>query len=201
MIRPGRTQRTARAGPRGQGPRRPSGAEAEPVLGPFGRLTLLVCGAFLLAGILWPQGAGALLRLLIAALVVGFVLARAYEALLPARAGRAEPSPFDGDVLARTPPAEPTRLRDLRRRLAAADEARQSARATIPWIIRQTIIREASSRLARRHGLVLEDAGDDAAIRRLVSEPTWRVLHETETAPTPVPLMDLDRILDDLESL
>lgn len=176
----------------------------------FGVSVMITCLAFLLAGIAWPQAAEALLRLLFVTLAAGFVVARAYEAMVPLRTTR-EFSPFDGDTAARTPPATPRVLRDLTAELGAADDDRLAHRTPIPWPVRWTLIEEATRRLADHHGLSLHDPVHHSDIRTLVSEPTWLLIGPRAPAPGPgarptpdkptVPLSRLGPILDDLERL
>jgi hypothetical protein len=181
----------------------------EPTLSPLGVAAIVAGAAFLVAGIAWPQAAEGLLRLLLALLAVGFVLGRAYQAMLPAEMTQDAYSPFhdDGPPPAAVPPA----LRDLNAQLRAADRTRDASRAEIPRAVRWRVIDEAARRLSERHGLRLEVPEHRAEIRALVSEPTWRLIasHGTGSAgpvaragtTDPVPLSHLSTILDDLEKL
>lgn len=180
-------------------------------VGLFGIFALAAGLAFLLAGLLWPQAAEALLRLLLATLAVGFVLVRGHRAMRSVRATERSSSPFDRDVATRRPPAAPHVLRRLTADLSAADDARRARRTAIPRTVRWTVVDEASRRLAEHHGLSLDDPTHHPEIRSLVSEPTWSLIgpRDPRAGPGkrsagrggPVPLTQLDRILDDLEGL
>lgn len=185
-----------------------SRADPDPPVGPFGIAAIVVCVAFLAAGIAWPQAAESLLRLLMVTLAGGFVAARAWRAL-PARTTRDAYSPFDGT--ARTPAEAPQVLRTLTTELRAADHDRAARRTPIPWPVRRTVIGEAARRLAERHGLDLEDPEQHARIRSLVSEATWLLIDPRGRERRPgtratagsrlVPIARLDSILDELETL
>ncbi|HLT90638.1 MAG TPA: hypothetical protein VKZ85_06810 [Woeseiaceae bacterium] len=168
-------------------------------IGPLGIATIVVSLAFLLAGILWPQAASALLRLLLVTLALGFVASRAYRALLPVAATRSY-SPFDALGAARTTPAAPHTLRKLTAELGAANDARRARHTAIPRPVRWAVIDEAARRLAEHHGLHLHDPDHHARIHALVSEPMWLLIDPGESSE-PVPLSQLDVILDDLEKL
>lgn len=154
---------------------------------------------FLIAGIAWPQAADMLVRAMLATLAVGYVAARAYEALLPVGPAQRTYSPFDGDVATRTPPAAPYALRELTVILRAADDTHRSRSTAIPWTVRQTVTDDIARRLKEHHGLNIGDADHHARIRSLVSAPTWRLLGRGEAEA--VPLSELDTILNDLETL
>ncbi|MFW6080219.1 MAG: hypothetical protein ACODAE_11405 [Gemmatimonadota bacterium] len=183
---------------------------------------MLTAIAFLAAGLAWPQAAEGLLRLLLATLAVGFIVARAYEAMQPVRPRADTGSPFEGGVADRPPPEAPHVLRRLTKELAAADDARKARRTPVPRSVRWAVIDELSRRLAERHGLSLDDPADHERIRALVSEPTWSLVgprgavSDPGTRPRPgtrrggdgraggrgpVYVSELDRILDDLERL
>jgi len=174
-------------------------SDPDPPIGPLGIATIVVSLAFLLAGILWPQAASALLRLLLVTLALGFVAGRAYRALLPVSATRSH-SPFDALGLARPAPTAPHALRRLTAELGAADDARRAGRTEIPRPVQWAVIDEAARRLAEDHGLHLHDPDHHARIRALVSEPTWRLIDPGGSREL-VPLSRLDVILDDLEKL
>jgi hypothetical protein len=209
-VRFARTVRTGAHVPRGR--ERPGARE--PLIGPFGVATVTASLAFLCAGLAWPQAAGALLRIFVVLLSIGFVLARAYEALLPSSAPDAY-SPFDGDAVGHTPATEPQALRSLGHDLSAADSPRRSERTPVPWSVRHTVIEEASRRLAEHHGLSLAERADHDTIRSLVSEPTWLLLSSGADAHPEsrgsrargsaggpvVPLSRLGTILDEVERL
>lgn len=167
--------------------------------------------AFLAAGITWPQAAEVWFRLLLVALAVGFVAARAYETLQPVSTRPDVSSPFHGHAITRSPTAAPEALRELTRELDAADDERLARRSEIPRSVRWTVIDEASLRLAEHHGLSLDDPAHHPGIRSLVSTPTWSLIHPSDPELRPdarapvasrrVPLSQLGRILDDLERL
>lgn len=172
---------------------------------------MIACLTFVLAGIAMPDAAETMLRVLLLTLAVGFVVARAYAAMLPATTTQDVYSPFADHTAEPTPPATPRVIRQLTAELAAADDERSARRAPIPWSVRWTVIEEATRRLAERHGLTLDDARHHSTIRSLVSEPTWALLEPGHPAAgsgaspgaagRPVPLSQLDLILDDLEKL
>src|SRR5690606_753020 len=178
-------------------PLRPS--DQEPPIGPLGVATVVVSLAFLLAGIMWPQAASALLRLLLVTLALGYVAGRAYRALLPVSATRSY-SPFDAPGAARPAPAAPHALRRLTAELGAANDARRARHTEIPRPVQWALVAEAARRLAEHHGLQLHDPDHHARIRALVSEPTWRLIDPGGSREI-VPLSRLDVILDDLEKL
>jgi len=132
-------------------------------------------------------------------LALGFVASRAYRALLPVAATRSY-SPFDALGAARTTPAAPHTLRKLTAELGAANEARRARHTAIPRPVRWAVIDEAARRLAEHHGLHLHDPDHHARIHALVSEPMWLLIDPGESRE-PVPLSQLDVILDDLEKL
>lgn len=187
----------------------PVRSDVEPSLGPVGITVIVTSVAFILAGIAWPQAADALLRTLLAALVLIFLGGRAYLAVLPARMTRRFFSPFDAGADGRPPPAAPEALRKWTRELDEADDHRRARQAGVPAAIRWSVADEASRRLAERHRLDLNDASDHAAIRALVSELTWRLIRPSGAESTPradagssrVLLSRLGLILDDLEKL
>lgn len=188
-----------------------TGPPAAGPIGPFGVATIAVSLAFMAAGIVLPQAAGAFLRLFLAVLAVGFILTRAYGAMLPARMTQGFYSPFDRAHADRPIQTIPEPLRKFAAELAAADDGRLAGRTPIPWSVRWRVIDEAARRLADHHGLNLDDAGHHAAIRALVTEPTWRLI--ARPAPDPPgatgasqpaaspPVSRLPLILDDLERL
>jgi hypothetical protein len=187
-----------------------SRVDAEPI-GPFGFAMMAASAAFLALGLAWPQAAGALLRLFLATLAVGFVLARAYEAMRPTRATNDLYSPFDGYDPGHHR-AAPRALHELTRRLRAADDGVAAQRASTPVAVEQTVIDAAAQRLADRYGLTLGDPSDREAIRSRVSDPLWRMVQPTADAPVgtapddiprsrPLPVSRLASILDELESL
>lgn len=180
-------------------------------MSPLGGATIVLSLAFLLAGIAWPQGAEALLRMFVASLALGFVAVRTYRAGLPVRTVEDSYSPFDGSAAPRPPAAAPEAIRELTEGLAAADDEECAERTPIPWPVRRRLVQEASRRLSERHGLRLDEPDHHPRIRSLVSEATWLLLRppEPESGPgsrsavreRPVPLSRLDLVLDDLERL
>lgn len=175
-------------------------------IGPFGMASMAASAVFLVLGLAWPQAAGALVRLFLATLAVGFVLARAYDALQPARSTDDPYSPFDG-----YDPGErrvaPWALQELTRRLRTADHDAPAGEAWIPMSVEQMLIDTAEQRLADGPGLRLRDPADRDAIRSRVSEPMWRLIRNrtlTDSGPSrgrPVPLALLESLLDELEQL
>lgn len=167
--------------------------------------------SFLVAGIIWPQAADALLRMLLVTLAVGFVTALAHRVVRPVRATHDVHSPFGRVPAPRAPAVAPHALREFTTELGAAEAARSARRTTIPLLARLTVRREASRRLAQHHGLSLDDTTHHPPIRSLVSEPTWQLIRpgdprtrparERTTREHSVPLTELGRILDDLEAL
>jgi hypothetical protein len=168
----------------------------------LGSALVLTSLFFLSAGILWPQGAGAMLRIMLVVIAVGFIAARAHDALLLVRTSRQVRSPFDAGSTERTAPASPQVLRDLTDQLVAADDPRARDRAAVPWAVRRTLVTEATHRLAEHHGLDPADPGHHARIRTLVSAATWRLIAPAEPAlGADSALRELTLILDDLERL
>jgi hypothetical protein len=183
--------------------RAPSGEDA---VGPFGLFVIAASLAFLAAGIVWPQAAGALLRLLLATLALGYVLGRLNQAVGPVTAARHVGSPFEGEAGAGAPAPVPEGLRRVTAQVAGAGDIRLAERRPIPRQVRETVMAEAGRRLAERRGLQLERSADHAAIRALLSAPTWALIRpdragEAEGNRRPVPLSQLGAILDDLETL
>lgn len=183
-------------------------------IGVLGGAVVLTSLVFLSAGMLWPQGAGALLRIMLIVIAVGFIAARAHDALLTVRTSRQVRSPFEAGSAVHTPPAAPQVLRDLTAELSAADDPRAQDRAAIPWAVRRTLVEEASHRLTEHHGLDPADPDHHIRIRSLVSAATWRLIGPGEPAGPAaadasrrpvrrhdVPLSELTLILDDLERL
>lgn len=179
---------------------------------PLGRATLGVSAAFLLAAIVWPQAAEALLRVFVATLALGFVVVRVYRAALPSRTVEDFYSPFDASGPTRTTEgAAPEAIRELTGELGAADDGELAQRTAIPWTVRRFIREEASRRLTERHGLRLAERSDHPRVRSLISDATWLLIRPRELEPTAesrhspneraVPLSRLDLILDDLERL
>lgn len=182
----------------------------QPTLGPFGIATVVASLAFILAGIILPEAAEALLRLLLATLAVGFIAARAYAARLPERMTQHVYPPIDAQETARRAAAAPPAVSELAAQLVDADDERRARRAAIPRKVRWTLIDEASRRLSHHHGLRLENPNDHLAIRSLVSEPTWSLIEpgggsRPDGRPTAnsrvIPLSQLHSIIDDLETL
>lgn len=168
---------------------------ADSEIGPVGLSMVIGSLVFLLVGIAWPQGAGAVLRIMLATMAVGLVAATAYESMLLVRARHAVKTPFDGTVPTTSLSATPHVLRNLMADLGAADHAQRAQRTSVPWSVRQTLLADARHRLAERHGLDLTDPADHGAIRALVEARTWKFLDGT------APVSELAGILDDLERL
>lgn len=201
----------------GQGSRSPgtssrSSRSGELSLTPLGVFTVSVSVTFLVAGIAWPDAAEAWLRMLVATLALGFVLARTYEAALPRQATQDSYSPFEGSTATAATGAAPKAIQQLTEMLGAADDPERAQRTAIPWTVGRTVIREASRRLAQDHDLRLDDTDDHTRIRSLVSEATWLLIRPGEQGSSPgegapaarqrsVPLSRLELILDDLEQL
>jgi len=171
---------------------------------PFGLFVIVASLLFLTAGILWPQAAGALLRLLLATLALGYV-GRAFDALGPIATSAPAGSPFDGDVGAAS--RVPEGLRIFTVQLGAVEDPEIAARKPIPRQVREMVVAEARRQLAERRGLRLERPADHPGIRALLSEPTWALIRPERTEEEarddrrPVPLSRLGAILDDLERL
>lgn len=180
-------------------------------MGPFGIATILASMVFVAAGIVAPQAAEALLRLLLATLAVGFVAARAYGARLPERMTQHVYSPFDDHATGPDGADAPLAIRELATLLRDADDARRARRTPIPRKVRWGLIDEAKRRLAQHQGLSLEDPADQRAIRSLLSESTWSLLASESGPPAEsraeparrgfIPLSQLHLIIDDLERL
>jgi hypothetical protein len=165
---------------------------------------------FLIGGILWPGIAESLLRILLAALALGWVAARGLGTGLPAATVHDTYSPFDATLADLSPPATPDVVWRRARALAAADEPRRSDPRPIPWPVARGLIHEALRRLEGGHGLRFDRPADAARIRRMVSEATWALLGQGDLSSDrdlvgvtyrPIPLTRLDDILDDLERL
>lgn len=180
-------------------------SESEPAISPLALGAAGLSLAFLGAALLWPPAAEALLRLLLVTLAVGYAAARIVERLAPVSHDGGSGTPFERAPPPATAPATPHVLRDLRAGLAGADTARRARRTPVPMAVRWTLAEEARRRLAERHGLSADEARHQAAIRARVSDPTWRLLRPEEVEVGPdapgLPLSDLERILEDLESL
>lgn len=167
--------------------------------GPFAGATIAASFVFLSAGVVAPGAAGALLRLYLLTLALGFVLARAYAAFLPARMTQDFYSPFDGSDAPAGRPATPETLRRLTAELEPVDNPPAAGKTPIPRAVRWRVVREAARRLADHRGLDISDPADHAAIRRLVSADTWRLIEPAQRSVPP--LGRLTRILDDVERL
>lgn len=167
--------------------------------GPFGIATIAVSVLFLGAAVFAPGSAGALLRLYLLTLALGFVVARGYAAFLPARMTQDFYSPFDGSDPRSGPPAAPEALLRITAELEAVDSPRAAERTAIPRAVRWRVIDEAARRLVDRHGLDLSDPADHDAIRRLVSAEAWKLIEPAQrTVPS---LSRLSSILDEVETL
>lgn len=181
-------------------------------LSPFGIAAIVASLGFVAAGIVMPEAAEALLRLLLAALAVGFVVARSYQARLPERMTQHVYSPFEKRADGRAT-AAPLPVRELAAQVAVADTPRKARRAEIPRTVRWKLIDEASRRLSHHHGLGIGEAADHAAIRSMVSGATWSLLQPEAAARSGaasdaesarrgfVTVSQLDLIIDDLERL
>lgn len=177
----------------------------------FASAMALVSCAYLVVAIAWPHVAERMLQMLLATLAFGWVGARVYRSALPMRMSHDAYSPFDRAREAPDPQTGPAALQALTKRLGSADDIRQAKRTAIPGEAAEIVCAEASRRLAECHGVVLGDPLDHARARDLVGESTWALIHpllHDVSAPSdrrasrgPVPLSDLTRILDDLESL
>lgn len=173
----------------------------------FGSAVATLSVAFLVAGVVWPHLAGRLLQTLVAVIVVSWVAARAYRSDLPESLVTDTYSPFDAHDVDRPPPSHPSAVRKLAHELRAADDGEAAHRFAIPLAARRIVSSEASRRLAERHALSLSDPSDHPRIRSLLSEPAWALIRPESESPRgypsgdPVPLIHLDRILEDLESL
>lgn len=167
-------------------------------------------GAFVLAGIVWPQAADSLLRLLFATLAAGFITVRAYRRIQSAAASEELYSPFDDESDVQVSAAAPRPLLTLARQLSAADDVRAAERKAIPPAALLTIRTEAERRLTEHHRLALLDPDDHLRIRPLVSDRMWRIIRPDLAGAGPggrpaslpmVPLSELGRVLDELERL
>jgi hypothetical protein len=175
---------------------------------PFGAFAMVASLLFLAAGIVWPQAAGALLRLLLATLALGYVVGRLYQTVGPVAASRQVGSPFEREAGTGAPSPVPEGLRKFTAQVRSAGDARLAERKPIPREVREVVTAEVARRLAERHGLHLGYADDQPAIRSLLSEPTWALVRpdragvgEVQGLRRPVPLSRLGSILDDLERL
>jgi hypothetical protein len=177
-------------------------------VGSFGLFAIIASLASLAAGIVWPQAAGALLRLLLATLALGYVLRRLYQTVGPVATSRHVGSPFEGEAGTGAPAPVPEGLRRFTAQVGGAGDARLAEWKPIPRQVRETVVAEAGRRLAERRGLRLERPADHPAIRALLSEPTWLLIRpdrsgggEARDDRRAVPLSRLGAILDDLERL
>lgn len=185
-------------------------------LAPLALVTVMVSGAFLLAGVLLPQAADALLRLLLATLAAVYVFSRGYEILAGVRSGDAAYSPFQDPEAGNAPPTAPRPVRNLAAQLTAADDPERARDSAIPTAVRAVLLEEAGRRLQERHGLDPRESSHGPAVRALVSEPTWKVIRPvgagegagSDAAESNgggladrVPLARLPEILDDVEAL
>lgn len=185
-------------------------SERKPAPSPIAVAMAVSSLGFLVAGIIWPQAADALLRMLLATLAVGFVTALAHRAIRPMSATHDVPSPFGRVAAPRAPAVAPQALRKFTTELSAAEAARSARRNTIPLLARLTVRGEATRRLAQHHGLSLDESAHHPRIRSLVSEPTWQLIRPGDARTRSardrtargqsVPLNELGRILDDLEA-
>lgn len=173
----------------------------------FGSAVATLSVAFLVGGVVWPHLAGRLLQILVATLAMSWVAARAYRSALPERLVTDTYSPFDAHDLDRSRPSHPPAVRKLAHELRAADDGETAHRSAIPLAARRIVSAEAARRLAERHALSLNDPSHRHRIRGLLSEPTWALVRPGSESPRgypsgdPVPLIHLDRILEDLEAL
>lgn len=177
---------------------------------PWALVAVAVSLGFLVGGILWPGIAESLLRILLAALALGWVAARGLAMGLPSATVHDRYSPFDARLGDLPPPATPDVVWRRARALAAADEPDGSEPRPIPWPVARGLIAEAVRRLEGGHGLRLDRPADAARIRSMVSDATWTLLGHGDPAAArnldamtyrPIPLARLDDILDDLERL
>lgn len=180
----------------------------EPIVSPLATGAAGLSLAFLAAALLWPPAADALLRLLMVTLAVGYAGARILERLAPVSPEGASGTPFERAPPPAEAPPMPQVLRDLHAGLAGADAPRRARRTPVPMGVRWTLAEEVRRRLAERHGLSTDDARHHAPIRARVSDATWRLLRPDGAGGAPgrpsapdLPLSDLERILEDLESL
>ena len=171
---------------------------------------VLVSAIFVALGLASPQAADLLLRLFFVTVALGYVALHAFRTLLPVTSSERIYSPFDGRLSQSAPAAVPLPLRDIELELEAAESAWGERRRTIPDATVERIRKEVAKRLIQRHALNLHDSTHHPRIRALVSEPTWSLLlslpyrrasSRSAFAPPPVPLAELNRVLDDLEKL
>lgn len=181
--------------------------ERESVVPPLTMAVVVGSIAFVLAGFAWPHAAGSLLRLLLASVAIGFVAVRAYRAVEPAASAFGRYSPFDPRPAAPPPPLTPEAIARYAIDLAVADDPRTAGRRPLPPVARTTIRHEAARRLATHHSMRLDQAGDHAGIRALVSDSLWRLIRpagpdaRAVARYDAVPVSALAGILDELERL
>lgn len=176
----------------------------------FGSGMAMISVGFLVAGIASPHLADRFLQMLLATLAIGFVGARMYRLRLPVQMAHETYSPFERRR-DEEPPSSPAVIGRLASQLGAAADPHRAARVPIPGAAAEIVFAEASRRLAEHHGLSLRRRSDHGRIRGLLSEPTWALISRStvtfDVAPEPtayvgpVPLSELDRILEDLENL
>ncbi len=176
---------------------------------PFDAGALLLAAIFLLAGVIWPHMAGALLRGFVLTLVLLWVSLRALAAGLPSARTLDRYAPFDG-AGDRVERVLPDGLWDLVQEVRNADDPERSRRSIVSPAVRGLLQEDAARRLAEGYGLNLLDPAHHPRIRTRLSGDTWRLIAPTgaegaaprvAAAHDAVTLGQLDPILDELEML
>jgi hypothetical protein len=193
-----------------------AGAHAgEASLGPFALAALFTSVGFLVAGVVVPGAAAALLRGLVVVLALGYVVARAHGAVAATGLAHDRYSPFADEPAGPKARSRSPMIEQLTAELASADRPRKARRTEIPRRVRWRLMDEAERRLADHHGLRLADPRDHARIRTLVGGATWSLLEAGLTPPgggradpgttglrsRAIPVSRVPSILDDLERL
>jgi hypothetical protein len=188
---------------------------ADSTPGTFALAAIALSAAFLVAAVIVPGAAAALLRALVVALALGYVVARAHGAVATSGLAHDRYSPFDNGPPVHDERSRPAAIQRLIADLEPANRPRRARRTPIPRRVRWRLVDEAHRRLAEHHGLRLEDPRHHPRIRALVGDATWSLVEprapsvagdEPPGAPAgshgrSVPVSQLPSILDDMEKL